>query len=172
MGSNRIYAITRILRALSYACSATDNDRNEQPMATANGDVETKAYFKKYSIAINLSLTLAAQQATPVAIYPEGYCCSRATLFNDILTWDKNMRHRFVTFPVVSSGDDGVFNAGSNASVNDSGAGRLEPMFFRTFRWLFGGVSFRTEGMRLLLPTPALYRRKPREVVKDVRIKN
>jgi hypothetical protein len=64
---------------LSYACSATDNDRNEQPMATANGDVETKAYFRKYSIAIKLSLSLAAQQATPVAIYPEGYCCSRAT---------------------------------------------------------------------------------------------
>jgi hypothetical protein len=92
MGSNRIsYAITRILRALSYACSATDNDRNEQPMATANGDVESKAYFRKYSIAIKLSLSLAAQQATPVAIYPEGYCCSRATLLssnriNDILT--------------------------------------------------------------------------------------
>jgi hypothetical protein len=33
MGSDRIYAITRILRALSYACSATDNDRNEQPMS-------------------------------------------------------------------------------------------------------------------------------------------
>jgi hypothetical protein len=91
MGSNRIYAITRILRALSYACSATDNDRNEHPMATAEGDVETKAYFRKYSIAIKLSLSLAAQQATPVAIYPKGYCCSRATLLssnriNDILT--------------------------------------------------------------------------------------
>jgi hypothetical protein len=70
---------------------ATDNDRNEQPMATADGDVETKAYFRKYSIAIKLSLSLAAQQATPVAIYPEGYCCSRATLLsssriNGILT--------------------------------------------------------------------------------------
>jgi hypothetical protein len=60
-------------------------------MATANGDVETKAYFRKYSIAIKLSLSLAAQQATPVAMYPEGYCCSRAALLsfnriNDILT--------------------------------------------------------------------------------------
>jgi hypothetical protein len=60
-------------------------------MATAGGDVETKAYFRKYSIAIKLSLSLAAQQATPVAIYPKGYCCSRATLLssnriNDILT--------------------------------------------------------------------------------------
>jgi hypothetical protein len=64
MGSNRIYAITRILRALSHACLATDNDRNEQPMVTADGDVETKAYFRKYSITIKLSLTLAAQQAT------------------------------------------------------------------------------------------------------------
>jgi hypothetical protein len=78
MGSNRIFAITRILRALSYACPATDNDRNEQPMATADGYVETKAYFRKYSIAIKLSLSLAAQQAAPVAIYPEGYCCSWA----------------------------------------------------------------------------------------------
>ena len=91
MGSIRIYATMRILRALSYACSATDNDRNEQPMATADGDVETKAYFRKYSIAIKLLLSLAAQQATPVAIYPEGYCCSRAALLlfnriNDILT--------------------------------------------------------------------------------------
>jgi hypothetical protein len=91
MGSNRIYAITRILRALSYACSVTDNDRNEQPVAAADGNVETKAYFGKYSIAIKLSLSLAAQQATPVAIYPEGYCCSRTTLLssnqiNDILT--------------------------------------------------------------------------------------
>jgi hypothetical protein len=48
-------------------------------MATADGYVETKAYFRKYSIAVKLSLSLAAQQATPVAIYPEGYCCSRAT---------------------------------------------------------------------------------------------
>ena len=56
------------------------------------------------------------------------------------------MRHHFGSFPVVSSGDDGVFNAGSNASMKDSGAGRLEPMFFRTFLWLFGGVTFRTEG--------------------------
>jgi hypothetical protein len=88
---NRIYAITRILRALSYTCLATDNDRNEQPMATADGNVETKAYSRKYLIAIKLSLSLAAQQVTPVAIYPEGYCCSRATLLlsnriNDILT--------------------------------------------------------------------------------------
>jgi hypothetical protein len=60
-------------------------------MATANGDVETKAYFRKYSIAIKLYLSLAAQQATPVAIYPEGYSCSRAALLsfnriNDNLT--------------------------------------------------------------------------------------
>jgi hypothetical protein len=60
-------------------------------MATADGDVETKAYFRKYSIAIKLYLSLAAQQATPVAIYPEGYSCSRATLLsfnriNDKLT--------------------------------------------------------------------------------------
>jgi hypothetical protein len=91
MQNNRIYAITRILRALSYACSATDNDRNKQLMATADGDVETKAYFRKYPIAIKLSLTLAAQQATRVVIHPKGYCCSRATLLssnriNDILT--------------------------------------------------------------------------------------
>jgi hypothetical protein len=70
---------------------AADNDRNEQPMATADGDVETKAYFRKYSIAIKLYLSLAAQQTTPVAIYPEGYSCSRAALLsfnriNDNLT--------------------------------------------------------------------------------------
>jgi hypothetical protein len=64
---------------------------NEQPMATADGDVETKVHFRKYSIAIKLSLSLAAQQATSVAIYPEGYSCSRAALLsfnriNDILT--------------------------------------------------------------------------------------
>jgi hypothetical protein len=60
-------------------------------MAIADGNVETKAYFRKCLIAIKLSLSLAAQQATPVAIYPEGYCFSRATLLssnriNDILT--------------------------------------------------------------------------------------
>lgn len=60
-------------------------------MAKADGDVETKAYFRKYSIAIKLYLSLAAQQATTVAIYPEGYSCSRAALLsfnriNDILT--------------------------------------------------------------------------------------
>jgi hypothetical protein len=64
---------------------------NEQPMATADGDVESKVYFRKYLIAIKLSLSLAAQQAMPVAIYPEGYSCSRAALLsfnriNDILT--------------------------------------------------------------------------------------
>jgi hypothetical protein len=45
----------------------------------------------KYLIANRLSISLAAQQATSVAIYPEGYSCSRADLlaFNridDILT--------------------------------------------------------------------------------------
>jgi hypothetical protein len=49
------------------------------------------------------------------------------------------MRRHFGTFPVVLSGDDGVFNAGSNASMNDSGAGRLEPIFFQTFRWFLAG---------------------------------
>jgi hypothetical protein len=79
---------------------------------------------------------------------------------------------RFGTFPIFLSGDDGVFNAGSSgASMNDSGAGRLEPIYFQTFRWLFGGVTFRTEGMCLLLPVPALYWRIP-IVLKDVRIKN
>jgi hypothetical protein len=55
-------------------------------MATADGDVEIKAYFRKCLDTIKLLLSLAAQQATPVAIYPEGYCCSRATLlpFNRI----------------------------------------------------------------------------------------
>jgi hypothetical protein len=71
--------------------------------------------------------------------------------------------------PSLVSGDDIFFNAGSNASMNDSGASHLEPMFFRTFRWLFDGVTFRTEGTYLLLPIPTLYRRKP--IVKDVRIK-
>jgi hypothetical protein len=67
------------------------------------------------------------------------------------------------------SGDDGFFNAGSNASMNDSGAGHLEPIFFRRFQWLFDGLTFRTEGTYLLLSVPTLYRRKP--IVKDVRIK-
>jgi hypothetical protein len=71
--------------------------------------------------------------------------------------------------PSLVSGDDGFFNAGSNASMNDSGASHLEPIFFRTFRWLFDGVTFRTEGTYLLLPVPTLYQRKP--IVKDVRIK-
>jgi hypothetical protein len=48
-------------------------------------------------------------------------------------------------------------------------AGYVEPIFFQTFRWLFDGVTFRTEGMYLLLPVPTLYRRKP--IVKDVRIR-
>jgi hypothetical protein len=69
-----------------------DNDRKRTAnMATADGDIETKVYFRKYWIAIKPSLSLAAQQATPVAIYPEGSSCSRAALLpfnpiNDILT--------------------------------------------------------------------------------------
>jgi hypothetical protein len=89
---NRIYAI----RSAYYAhCHALVRPQimiaNEQPMATADDDIETKVYFRKYSIAIKLSLSLAAQQATVVALYPEGYSCSRAALLsfnriNDILT--------------------------------------------------------------------------------------
>jgi hypothetical protein len=60
-------------------------------MVTADGNVETNVYFRKYLNAIRLSLSLAAQQATSVAIYPEGYSCSRAALLlfnriNNILT--------------------------------------------------------------------------------------
>jgi hypothetical protein len=70
---------------------------NKQPMATADGNVETKGYFRKYSIAIKLSFSLVAQQATPVAIYPEGYSCSRAAQLsfnriNDILTLHTQQR--------------------------------------------------------------------------------
>jgi hypothetical protein len=32
--------------------------------------------------------------------------------------------------PSPMSGDDGFLNAGSNATMNDSGAGHVEPIFF------------------------------------------
>jgi hypothetical protein len=81
---------------------ATDNDCSKEPMATAHGDVETKAYFRKHLNAIKLLLSLAAQQATPVAIYPEGYCCSQATLLlfnqiNNILTLCIKVHQRIQT---------------------------------------------------------------------------
>jgi hypothetical protein len=39
-------------------------------MATADGDVETKAYFRKYSIAIKLYLSLAAQKQHQLLYIP------------------------------------------------------------------------------------------------------
>ncbi len=89
-------------------------------MATADGDVETKAYFRKYSIAIKLYLSLAAQQATPVAICPEGYSCSRAALLsfnriNDNLTQN------------VEGSDDGV----SRASCAERQGGKEGLQYFK-----------------------------------------
>jgi hypothetical protein len=92
MGSNIIYAIRRAYYAHCHTLVRPQiMIANEQPMATADGYVETKVYFRKYSITIKLSLSLAAQQATPIAICPEGYSCSRAALLsfnqiNDIIT--------------------------------------------------------------------------------------
>jgi hypothetical protein len=73
------YALSTLVRSLIMITGSSD------------GDVENNDHFRKYSNANILSISLATEQAASVAIYPDGYCCSWATLLsfnriNDILT--------------------------------------------------------------------------------------